>query len=186
MLSSPVTTHKATFKTVEISGTINIDTVNKVLDVANILPEEIRVIINSPGGEVQAAEGIIGVFLYLQSDGVTIRCMVDGIARSAAFWILQACGERISTPGSTFLVHEPFAVFDGHGKLEIDELQIMHDELQGDSEKMAAVSAPRMGLTISQFHEKIRNKNWTMTSSEAIVNHALDSIYKGPKEGFTQ
>lgn len=151
---------------------------------SNLTSNELRVHINSHGGLVNASEAIVTLFQALQGAGVRVRCLVDGTARSGAFWILQACGERLATPKSDLLIHEPFIMGSGQIILTMETLISMHDELQHDSEQMAALCAPRLGLTLIAFHEKIKNKPWTMTAQQGILNHALDSIYTGTKEGF--
>lgn len=66
------------------------------------MPGDVTIRINSPGGEV--FEGF-GMFDLIQRAQVRTVGIVEGIAASAAGWLLQACTERRMSPNSYLMLH---------------------------------------------------------------------------------
>lgn len=60
--------------------------------------------INSGGG--MSGAGFL-LSKVLENSEVKIRCLVDGAAASMALEILWACDERVATPRSVFMFHQP-------------------------------------------------------------------------------
>lgn len=172
---------------IRMDGIIDDNKVTEVLNVFEKLPAEVRVVINSPGGNVSAAEGITNVFMFGRANGIKVRCMVDGEASSAAFWILEACGERMATPKSRFMAHSPYIVATGQIVLTIPLLEEFLEELIQDDRQLAAVVAPRLGMTPDSFRLKLRAagiQGWRFGAIEAISLHAIDSIYTDDTNKF--
>ena len=79
------------------------------------IPEDhtIELHINSNGGSVK--EGVT-IYNLLKQSGSHVKGIVDGVAYSVAFVILQACDERIMGVGTTALIHEPWVTASGNAR----------------------------------------------------------------------
>lgn len=70
------------------------------------IPGDRLVLINSPGGFIDAGQRIIDRMTKEQAQGVRQVCVVTGEAHSMAFNILTHCDVRIAYPGAKMLVHK--------------------------------------------------------------------------------
>lgn len=164
---------------VDIVGEIKIPTVMAVGKIGEKLPPLLDVRIDSPGGSSESARAIVSMFHTLQTAGTRIRCTVTGKAMSAAFWILQACDDRIAVPSAQFMIHEPLvflAPSDDPRIITLATFRTITAELEADLTEIVIVVAPRLGLTDKAFRDKILNKEWRMSAQDALSNHAIDSI----------
>lgn len=174
-------------QSIRIEGIIDDDTVTDVLNVMEKLPAEVRVVINSPGGSVTSANAITNVFMFARANGVKVRCLVDGRAMSAAFWILESCGERMATPQSKMMTHSPYIIARGEIVLTLEILEKFLAELTQDDRQLAAVVAPRLGMTPEAFRAKLKEvglEGWRFDAPEALNLHALDSLFMGDTNTF--
>jgi ATP-dependent protease ClpP protease subunit len=79
-------------------------------DVAGVLDElpddvvEVRVRINSPGGEVWEGMAILNMLRAHKARAVAV---VDGLAASAASVIAAGCEETVMSPGTQMMIHDP-------------------------------------------------------------------------------
>ncbi len=162
----------------EIVGVIDQQTTLAVLTIVSSFPRVLNVVIDSPGGDMDAANIIVRGFKALTDSGSRINCLVTGKAMSAAFFILQACSVRIAYSHAELMIHEPSMMYAGKTPviMPLKALRGFVRELGNDSEKIADVVAPRMKMSFEAFHKKLDDGDWTMTPAEAIINHALDRI----------
>lgn len=65
----------------------------------------VYLLINSPGGYVNAGDYLIKHILAAQSFGTEVVCIVDGMAASMATIILSRCDERLALFGSVIMWH---------------------------------------------------------------------------------
>jgi ATP-dependent protease ClpP protease subunit len=94
--------------TLEINGPIDFQMTIPLVD--NIVSQakdgvELTLIINSPGGEVNAGMYLLNAMELAQARGATIRCVTTGLAASFAFQIFAKCDSRYSLPNSFMLYH---------------------------------------------------------------------------------
>lgn len=80
------------------------DRMNKFLSLKQP-PNEIKLIIDSPGGSVYTGFKFIAQMKALQAQGTVIKCFVPGLAASMAFHILVHCDERTVLQESALLWH---------------------------------------------------------------------------------
>lgn len=66
----------------------------------------IIIVIRSPGGDMIAAMSFINILKALESSGITLIGVVNGIAYSAGFMILSACKYRYMLENSHLMCHE--------------------------------------------------------------------------------
>lgn len=81
----------------------------------------IDIVINSPGGSVQAGLQLISSINMAQARGIRFRCIVPVLAASMGFQVLAHCDERYSLKYSMLLFH-PMKVFIMMGALSSEDL----------------------------------------------------------------
>ena len=111
MASSPKKSHKSANRILSI-GDIEIDNVNDIIEVIYDINEEdikkshkepIRLIVNSPGGDVYHAFALVDVI----SNSLTpIYTICHGHAMSAALIVYAAGHKRFASQRATFMYHE--------------------------------------------------------------------------------
>jgi ATP-dependent Clp endopeptidase proteolytic subunit ClpP len=149
---------------------------NSSRDFANALQglraaRNITIRINSPGGEVTAAQAI---YSLIKSHPASVTVVIDGIAASAASLIVMA-GDRIVMPSNALLmIHNPmiWAVGD-HGDM-------IHaaDTLEKVKDTMINVYSEKTGKDSGALSEMMDNETW-MTAAEAYHEGFIDQVDAG-------
>ena len=129
-------------------------------DLAEVKPDEdIRLRINSPGGDVFEASAIISV---LSGRKGSISVQVDGLAASAASWLAMLGDSVTMTDGSMLMIHDPWTVRSGNA----DELRKEADLLDKLGGEIAVAYGNKMGGT-DAAREAMRAESW-YTPEEAV------------------
>lgn len=129
--------------------------------------EPIRIIINSPGGEVFAGAAIYNA-LREYKGRKTVR--VDGVAASMASVIAMVGDEIIMNPGSTMMVHRPLVMAYGN----VNDMQKAIDMLTAIEETIIPIYEKRTGLTKDQVFELLDAETW-MSADKAVELGFADS-----------
>ena len=82
---------------------------NKLIRFGNGSKKPVYIVIDSPGGSVIGGLPIITAIDRLNSRGIEVNCVVDGMAMSMATHILAACTNRYALPTSLIMWH-PIAI----------------------------------------------------------------------------
>lgn len=130
--------------------------------------KEIRVYINSPGGDVFAGQAI---YSMLNRHPARVTVYVDGLAASAASLVAMA-GDRIVMPkNAMMMVHNPWTFVAGNA----DTLRQVADDLDKVREAMIPVYEARTGLERARVIELLDAETW-MTAEEAVELGFADEI----------
>jgi ATP-dependent Clp protease protease subunit len=150
------------------------DIVSKCRLILNYRPEEdaekpITVLLNSNGGDVYEALGIID---YFDSLSVPVNIIARGRAMSAAAMILcSASGVRAASKNTTIMLHEASAEI--YGKTADLKANADHiDELEDSFYKMLATKSNQT----EEFWIKACRKDFYMTASKALEYGLIDQI----------
>jgi ATP-dependent Clp protease protease subunit len=150
------------------------DIVSKCRMILNYRPEEdaekpITVLLNSNGGDVYEALGIID---YFDSLSVPVNIIARGRAMSAAAMILcSASGVRAASKNTTIMLHEASAEI--YGKTADLKANADHiDELEDSFYKMLATKSNQT----EEFWIKACRKDFYMTASKALEYGLIDQI----------
>lgn len=133
---------------------------------------EIRLHINSPGGEVFDAMAIVN---QLAQHPAKVVAIVDGIAASAASFIAASADEVIMGVGAQLMVHDAWNIAIGN---EADMLA-MADRLSRDSNSVAAIYAAKAGGTVDEWRAAMRDETW-YSAEEAVAAGLADSTINDP------
>lgn len=133
----------------------------------------IRLIINSPGGELLAGHSLYQSLMEVRSEGITIEAHVRGQACSAAIFPLLACNVKYAPPGSIIMVHG-LRAFQG-GDLRTHEADRL---INMKMVKWAAALLEAHTKHAAKYWEKILQDDTPIyyTAEEALEEGLLDAI----------
>lgn len=132
---------------------------------------EIRLHINSPGGEVWDAMAIIN---QLRRHPARTVAIVDGIAASAASVVAVTCDETVMGVGAQLMIHDAWNIAIGN---EADMLA-MADRLAKSSNTLAGIYAQKAGGDVEDWRELMRLETW-YTAVEAVRDGLADRAEGG-------
>ncbi|MDC8982164.1 Clp protease ClpP [Mycobacterium marinum] len=124
--------------------------------------------INSPGGFV--FDGI-AIFEALKRHPAHITAIVDGMAASAASYILQAADERVMGRYSELMIHDAHIAVVGNAT-EHDQAARQLDRM---SDTIARIYADRAGGQVTTWREAMRAETW-YSAAEAVAAGLADRI----------
>lgn len=124
--------------------------------------------INSNGGSVK--EGVT-IYNLLKQSGCKVRGIVDGVAYSVAFVILQACDERIMGVGTTALIHEPWVTASGNAR----ELRKTADDLDVLTASNRKIFLERSNLEEQQLADMMEAETF-LTPDDCLQYGLIDKV----------
>ena len=148
-------------------------TIAQLLIMEQEYPEkEIKVFINSPGGDADAGFAIYDMMKFVKPRIINICA---GVAASAAVIILLGTGRenRISLPNARILIHQPSTGVHGTAS----DIQIEASEILKCREKINRMIAEET----NQAFEKVENdtkRNYWMSAEEAVKYGLISKIIK--------
>lgn len=146
-------------------------TIGQLLILEQEDPEkEIKVFINSPGGDADAGFAIYDMMKFIKPK---IKNVCAGVAASAAVIILLGTGKenRVSLPNSRILIHQPSTGVHGTAS----DIQIEASEILKCREKINKMISDE---TNREF-EKVENdtkRNYWMSAEEAVEYGLISKI----------
>jgi ATP-dependent protease ClpP protease subunit len=137
--------------------------------------KDVFLVLNSPGGTVSAGlDFIFAVEKYKQAKHITFTCAVDGMAASTAAVIFEAvCDQRLMTKRSLLLFHGARMGQAGGTQEQMEEAV---ETIRVLNEIMAALVAPRLGMTEPEFLERIHGRDWLLSWRDAEKRKAIDGV----------
>lgn len=127
--------------------------------------DTVNLFVNSPGGSVFAAVAMTSEIKRARSKGIKVDAYVDGIAASAASFLIMACDTVYMYNGSMLMVHKPWNFCIGNAndflkaaeELETIEngtcMPVYRDKLKCDEEELKALLANETWLSAKQSAE---------------------------------
>ena len=138
---------------------------------------EIHMHINSPGGSV--FDGL-AIHATIKNHKATVKGYVDGLAASAASFILQACDTRISTRNAQIMIHDAKAYAGGNAQ----QMRQAADTLDRISDNIADIYAVRSGQTKSatEFRDMMKSGDKWYNGNEALDDGLIDEVLDNPED----
>lgn len=137
-------------------------------EIAKANGQPIRVVINSPGGEVFAGAAIYNALLQYEGRK-TVR--IDGVAASMASVIAMVGDEIHMSPGSTMMVHRPSVGAWGN----VEELEKAIEMLKAIEETILPIYEERTGLSRDEVFALLDAETW-MSPEKAIELGFADKL----------
>lgn len=138
-------------------------------EMAAVDAADIRVEINSPGGNV--FDGV-AIYNVLRTHPAHITTRVDGLAASAASFIAQAGDMRLMMSGAQMMIHDAWGGCVGSAA---DMLE-MASVLEQQNAVIAGIYAERSGRTPDAFVDLMSAETW-MTADEAVEVGLADQVF---------
>jgi ATP-dependent protease ClpP protease subunit len=138
---------------------------------------EIRVRVNSPGGEVWEGMAILNMF---RAHSAKVVAIVDGIAASAASFIVAGADVRVMSPGTQMMVHDASA-FAAGDSATMEKAQRMLDSV---SDSIASIYAEAAGGSAEDWRTVMREETW-YTAAETVEAGLADRVAVVRDEGET-
>ncbi|MCA9514513.1 MAG: ATP-dependent Clp protease proteolytic subunit [Myxococcales bacterium] len=161
-----------TDRVVELTDGIALGNVKKaqkqMLELDGQSHEPIWVLINSPGGSVDAGLILIDTMKAVQSP---IHCVVESKAYSMAAIILTYCDRRYGFPHSTFMLHEASYGTVGEDPSNRSKLDFLTRYLDMVHEEIAR----NLGMELKTYRARIRDA-WWLLADEAKKINLIDTI----------
>lgn len=139
--------------------------------------KDIRLYINSPGGDISAAMAILDTMALVKADVETV-CI--GIAASAAA-ILLACGtkgKRFALPNAEVMIHQLWTPgISG----QASDVEIMSKRILRLKKKLNQILSERTGQSLAKV-EKDTDRDFFMQPDEAKQYGIIDGILEAKKK----
>jgi ATP-dependent Clp endopeptidase proteolytic subunit ClpP len=130
--------------------------------------DTIRLLINSPGGEVWEGIAILNI---LRRVDARIEAVVEGVAASMASVIACGADELVMAPNSELMVHDVWAGVVGNAQ----DLRDTADDLDRLSDNIAGVYAAKAGGDVATWRAVMARETW-YTAAEAVEAGLADRL----------
>jgi ATP-dependent protease ClpP protease subunit len=139
---------------------------------------EIRLHINSPGGEVFEAVAILNA---LRRHPANVVATVDGLAASAASFIAAGADELVMGQNGQLMIHDGWGIAIGPAA----DMHAMGDLLDKLSNNIAAIYADKAGGEIQAWRDLMLAETW-FNDDEAVAVGLADRVESidAPKNSF--
>ena len=129
---------------------------------------------NSPGGQTDAAQGIVQSMNRLNTDrGITFEAYNMGLVASAASYVFLNAQRRYASPGSAFLFHAAGMV--SSGAVQAQQLREGADKLDAYERLVRATMKARTRLTPDQAAIYV-NRTVLLNADDAQRDGVIDAV----------
>lgn len=135
--------------------------------------EVIHLRVNSPGGSVFAARAMEQA---LREHKAKVIAHVDGVAASAASFLVMAADEIVMAPGAMMMIHKAWTIAMGNANDLMDTADLL-DKIDGT---LAATYAARTGQDESKIADMMEAETW-FTAQEAVEAGFADVVAENVK-----
>lgn len=162
-----------------------LDAADFVRDIRALNVGQINLHVNSPGGLVDDSKAI---YHALQSHAATVHAYIEGVAASAASFIIMAADEISIAPHARIQIHDAhagIAVMTTANAADVDlliaELRNVRNVLDEESTDISQIYEARSGVAASDWRKRMQANGSLGTSyrgSEAVEAGLADSVYE--------
>lgn len=134
-------------------------------------PKEIRIIINSDGGEL---DGGFAISQMIERYPAKVTCIIDVRAQSMASAILQSCDVRVMTSRGMLMMHQAHLTCED---CEEHRLLTAAQDIRTITHQLAVQSCQKAKVKPAEWLEKTANGHqWMLTPDEALKLGFIDSV----------
>lgn len=139
-----------------------------VSELANLGSDDFELHVNSPGGDV--FEGL-AMLNTLRAYPGRVTAVVDGIAASAASFLVMGADEVVMQPNSELMIHDAWGLCLGNSADMIDTAE----RLNKVSDNIADIYSKRAGGDVGQWRDVMRAEKW-YSHDEAVSAGLADRV----------
>ncbi|MCB8983888.1 MAG: ATP-dependent Clp protease proteolytic subunit [Ardenticatenaceae bacterium] len=165
-------------RTVLIFGEINMklaqEVTRQLLVLAADSDDDIKIVINSPGGHVESGDTIFDMIRFVKP---TVKIIGTGWVASAGALIYAAADKenRYSLPNTRFLLHQPMGGATG----QASDIAIEAEEILKMRKRLNQIFADQTGQPLEKV-EKDTDRNFWMSAKQAqdygLVGHIVETM----------
>jgi ATP-dependent Clp protease, protease subunit len=161
-------------RTILLSGEIDKESgerfIRQLLLLESLSADPISVLIDSPGGDVDAGYAIFDMIRFVSAP---VRIIGMGLVASAAALVLLSVPKesRLGLPNSHYLIHQPLSGIRGVAT----EIEIAARELEKTRERVNRVIAEETGQSIDRVRKDTDRDFW-MNAEEAIAYGLISRV----------
>lgn len=159
----------------EITGELTYEIVHYIMkwnredkDIPEMERQPIRLMFDSPGGDLDAQAAICSVIELSKTPVVGIAI---GLVASAASLIYLSCHMRLALKSSYFILHKGSAALSG----DFENIMNSIDDYKKEVEKMVSFIIERSKYTKEEVEEHIK-KDWYVRAPQALEKGLVDEI----------
>ncbi len=158
-----------------LSGAIDEDVANVIIAQLIFLEHEdpkkdIKLYINSPGGQVTAGMAMYDTMQFIQPDVATI-CVGIAASMGAVLLAAGAAGKRAALPNAEVMIHQVMGGAEG----QASDIEISARHILKTKDKLNHILSHHTGKNIKQV-EKDTDRDYYMSSEEAKEYGIIDTI----------
>ena len=138
--------------------------------------EDIKLYINSGGGEVYSGLAIYDVMNFINPD-VATYCMGTCASMAAVLLSSGEKGKRYALPHSEVMIHQPST---GIGRIKAEDLRVEFEQMEKCKSTLYGILAENTGKDINEIAELCKLDKW-YTADEAVDFGLIDSVIRRKK-----
>ena len=144
--------------------------IRQLLLLESLSADPISILIDSPGGDVDAGFAIFDMIRFVRSP---VRILGMGLVASAAALVLLAVPKesRFALPNSHYLIHQPLSGIRGVAT----EIEIHARELEKTRERINRIIAEETGQTLERV-QKDTDRDYWMNAEDAVTYGLVSRI----------
>lgn len=128
--------------------------------------------VNSPGGDVFEASAIYNLLKdYAKVNNVKITGYIDGLAASAASFLVLCASKVVMGTGALYMIHNPLSSIYGN----VEKLKKQIELLDTVKEAILDIYCTKSKLSREEIAEKMNNEKW-FRANEALEAGFVDEI----------
>ena len=128
--------------------------------------------VNSPGGDVFEASAIYNLLKdYAKVNNVEITGYIDGLAASAASFLVLCASKVVMGTGALYMIHNPLSSAYGN----VEKLKKQIELLDTVKEAILDIYCSKSKLSREEISEKMNNEKW-YRATEALEAGFVDEI----------
>ena len=169
-------------RSIVISDAVDSKLADKVIKQILLLEQldgdkEIKVFINSPGGEVNSGYAIFDMLKFVTCPITTI---VSGLAASmgSVLSLVGDDGKKYALPNAKIMIHQP--LLQG-AQGNVTDLEIHSKQILKTRERLATMYAKVTGKTVKQILKDMDRDHW-LTADEALKYGLIDKVITNRKD----
>lgn len=157
-----------------VLGDVTAENVVPLIFALTFAPAEYTLVIDSPGGSVDAGEALIEAIQDAQLAGTTVRCLVPYKAYSMAAVILQACDIRIIGFQGSLMYH---AVSITRASGTALDLERTAKEMRAINKKLAIFVVGRTNMPLAEYTALTADSDYYLGFEEALARGFVDGVF---------
>ena len=128
--------------------------------------------VNSPGGDVFEASAIYNLLKdFAKVNNIQITGYIDGLAASAASFLVLCASKVVMGTGALYMIHNPFSSAYGN----VEKLKKQIELLDTVKEAILDIYCSKSKLSREEISEKMNNEKW-YRATEALEAGFVDEI----------